>query len=366
MKALIIGGGVAAEIHCKVLTGLNVKIEAVFDIKPDSAKELAEKFGAVAYDDLDAALKTDIDFVVICTPNGTHPKLLIQVMKAGKNVVDEKPFGLTVKECDEVLDVLKETKVICAPISQLRFSPVFCNIDENLSMDVDDIERCISPRTKAIMAVHYSSYPCNMDRIMEIAKKHKLLVIEDVSHAQGGRYKGKRLGTFGDIAAMSMMSSKSFAVGECGMLITDNIKYYQRAMAYGHYERNNENFIQDNEELEPFFGLPLGGVKARLNQVSAAIGRVQLKYYDERIEEIDKAMNYLWDLIEEIPGIRAIRPEKGSGSTNAGWYANMVIYDPAAFHGLSAKKFCEAVRAEMGDNGHTYAGGNFCLRTQSF
>lgn len=128
MKALIIGGGVAAEIHCKVLTGLNVKIEAVFDIKPDSAKELAEKFGAVAYDDLDAALKTDIDFAVICTPNGTHPKLLIQVMKAGKNVVVEKPFGLTMKECDEVLDVLKETKVICAPISQLRFSPVYSKV----------------------------------------------------------------------------------------------------------------------------------------------------------------------------------------------------------------------------------------------
>lgn len=283
----------------------------------------------------------------------------------GTQAIAAAMFAIGLGAGDEIICTTKTYWASITPALIFGATPVFCNIDENLSMDVDDIERCITPRTKAIMVVHYCSYPCNMDRIMEIAKKHKLLVIEDVSHAQGGRYKGKRLGTFGDIAAMSMMSSKSFAVGECGMLITDNIKYYQRAMAYGHYERNNENFIQDNEELEPFFGLPLGGVKARLNQVSAAIGRVQLKYYDERIEEIDKAMNYLWDLIEEISGIRAIRPEKGSGSTNAGWYANKGMYDPEAFHGLSAKKFCEAVRAEMGDNGHTYAGGNFCLHTHN-
>lgn len=274
-------------------------------------------------------------------------------------------FAIGLGAGDEIICTTKTYWASITPALIFGATPVFCNVDDNLSMDVDDIERCITPRTKAIMAVHYCAYPCDMDRIMEIANKHNLIVIEDVSHAQGGFYKGKRLGTIGHIAAMSMMSEKSFAVGECGMLITDDKKLYERAMAYGHYERNNANYISDNEELEPFFGLPLGGVKARLNQVSAAIGRVQLKYYDERIAEIDKAMNYFWDMVEEIPGIRCIRPEKGSGSTNAGWYASKGKYDPAMFHGLSARKFCEAVSAEMGGNSHTFAGANFCLHTHN-
>ncbi len=274
-------------------------------------------------------------------------------------------FAIGLGAGDEIICTTKTYWASITPALIFGATPVFCNVDENISMDVEDIERCITPKTKAIMAVHYCAFPCNMDRIMEIAKKHKLIVIEDVSHAQGGRYKGKRLGTFGHIAAMSMMSEKSFAVGECGMLVTDDKKLYERAMAYGHYERNNENYISDNPELEPFFGLPLGGVKARLNQVSAAIGRVQLKYYDERCAEIDKAMNYFWDLVDEIPGIKGIRPEKGSGSTMGGWYACKGKYNPDAFHGLSAQKFCEAVRAEFNGNGNMWAGANFCLHTHN-
>lgn len=170
--------------------------------------------------------------------------------------------------------------------------PVFCNITENLSMDPDDIERCITPKTNAIMVVHYVGYPCDMDKIMSIAKKHKLLVIEDVSHAQGGLYKGRRLGTFGNIAAMSLMSMKSFAAGELGIVVTNDKKLYERAVAYGHYEMNSPKFITDSENLKGYAGIALGGCKGRANQVCTAIARVQLKYYDERCAEIRKAMNY--------------------------------------------------------------------------
>ena len=138
------------------------------------------------------------------------------------------------------------TKTYWASVAQafsFGATPVFCNIDEHFSLDVNDIERCISGRTKAIMVVHYSAYPCDMDPILEIARKHNLLVIEDVSHAQGGLYKGKRLGTFGDVAAMSLMSGKSFAAGELGILVTNNRSMYERAVSYAHYERNNASCI---------------------------------------------------------------------------------------------------------------------------
>ena len=262
-------------------------------------------------------------------------------------------------------EIICTTKTYWASVSQaLQFgaTPVFCNIDEHLSMDPDDLERCITPKTKAIMVVHYLAYPCDMDRIMEIANRHNLIVIEDVSHAQGGTYKGKKLGTFGRIAAMSLMSTKSFAAGELGVLVCDDKKLYERAIAFGHYDRNNGKHITESEELFPYFNIPLGGMKGRANQLCTAMARVQLKYYDERCVEIRRAMNYFWDLLEGLPGIRAIRVNEAEGSTMAGWYAAHGLYVGKELEGLSVKRFCEAVRAE---GGIAWDGGNYCLHTHA-
>jgi dTDP-4-amino-4,6-dideoxygalactose transaminase len=94
---------------------------------------------------------------------------------------------------------------------------------------------------------------------------------------------------------MSMMSGKAFAAGEMGMLVTDNVEFYERAMAYGHYERNNANYIKETEYLKDYYHIAIGGVKGRVNQLCAALGRGQLKHYDERCKEIRKAMNYFFD-----------------------------------------------------------------------
>ncbi len=264
-------------------------------------------------------------------------------------------------------EIICPTKTYWASISQaINFgaSAVFCNIDEHLSMDPDDLERCITPKTKAIMVVHYFAYPCDMDRIMEIANRHNLIVIEDVSHAQGGLYKGKKLGTFGQIAAMSLMSMKSFAAGELGIVVCDDRKLYERVLAFGHYERNNAKYIQECEDLKPFARIALGGLKGRANQLCTAMARVQLKYYDERCAEIRRAMNYFWDLLEGLPGIRSIRVDETTGSNMAGWYAPHGLYLAEELGGLSVKRFCEAVRAEIG--GICWDGGNYCLHAHPF
>ena len=266
-------------------------------------------------------------------------------------------------------EIICPTKTYWASITAaIHFgaTPVFCNVTDMLSLDPDDLERCITPKTKAIMVVHYFGYPCEMDRIMEIAEKHNIYVIEDVSHAHGTLYKGKKAGNFGHIAAMSMMSWKSFAAGEMGMIVTDDRKLYERAIAYGHYERNNANFIEESEELKPYFHIALGGVKGRVNQVSPALGLGQLKYYDERSAEIRRAMNYFFDLIDGIPGIKPIRVDESTGSTMGGFYTPHCVYDPMAFGGLSAKRFCEAVRAEAGEAFASWEGANYCLHTHGY
>jgi len=254
-------------------------------------------------------------------------------------------FGCKVGVGDEIICPSLTYWATLLPVYSLGGTPVFADVDPNtLCLDPNDIEHRITDRTKAIVVVHYLAHPTDMDRIMEIARKHNLKVIEDVSHAQGGLYKGRKLGTIGDVGAMSLMAGKSFAIGEGGIFVTNDREIYERAIAFGHYERYNADI--QSEELKPFAGLPLGGYKHRMHQISSAVGRVQLKHYDRRIAEIDKAMNYFWDSLAGLPGIRAHRPAKNSGSTMGGWYACHGFYVADELEGLSLTRFCQAVQAE--------------------
>ncbi len=254
-------------------------------------------------------------------------------------------FGCKIGVGDEIICPSVTYWASAAPAFSLGASVAFADIDENtLCINPNDIEHRITSHTKAIVVVHYLGHPADMDPIMEIAKKHGLKVIEDVSHAQGGLYKGRKLGSIGDVGATSLMSVKSFAIGEGGMLTTDDFEIYERAIAFGHYERFNDSI--QNEELKQYAGLPMGGYKYRMHQLSSAVGRVQLKYYDERCKEIRKSMNYFWDLLEGVPGIRAHRVKEDSGSNMAGWYAPHGHYRPEELGGLSVTRFAEAVRDE--------------------
>jgi len=228
---------------------------------------------------------------------------------------------------------------------------VFAEMDpQTLTLDPGDVEARITERTKAIIVVHYSAHPTDMDPIMEIAERRGIKVIEDVSHAHGGLYKGRLLGTIGHVGAMSIMAGKSLPCGEGGILVTDDKKIYENAVAFGHYQRTQE---LEDPELTPFKGMPLGGYKYRMHQLSSAVGRVQLKHYDERMQEIQRAMNYFWDQMRDVPGIKEHRPAADSGSTMGGWYAAKALYVAEELGGLPVGRFCEAVNAE---------GGSFSMR----
>jgi dTDP-4-amino-4,6-dideoxygalactose transaminase len=239
----------------------------------------------------------------------------------------------------------------------LGATPVFADSDPvTLCIDPTDIEHRITPRTKAIMVVHYCGHPADMDPIVAIARKHKLKVIEDVSHAHGSLYKGRMCGSLGDVAGMSMMARKSFAIGEAGMLCTDDREIYERAIAFAHYERTKTDLtipaLKNLAGPDGFAtGLPLGGVKGRINQTCSAMGRVQLKHYPARIQSIQAALNRFWDLLDGCPGLRPHRPDPASGSTMGGWYNPVGHYLPEELHGLPVDRFVEAVNAEGGRSG---------------
>ncbi|MCP4638915.1 MAG: DegT/DnrJ/EryC1/StrS family aminotransferase [bacterium] len=253
-------------------------------------------------------------------------------------------FGCGVGAGDEIICPGMTYWASALPCFQLGATVVFADVDpDSLCIDPADIDHRITDRTKAIVIVHYAGYPCDMDPIMAIAEKRGVKVIEDVSHAHGSLYKGRITGSLGHVAAMSCMSGKSLVASEAGMLATNDREIWERAIAFGHYARHDDLTIPD---LVKGKGYPLGGAKHRMNQLSSALGRSQLRAYPGRIAEIQEAMNLFWDLQEGVPGIKAHRPSKESGSTMGGWYAAKGLYRAEELGGLHVKKFCEAVSAE--------------------
>ena len=241
----------------------------------------------------------------------------------------------------------------CACIITLGAEINFADIQaDTLCIDPDDIEHRINERTTAIMVVHYGGYPADMDRINAIARKHGIKVIEDVSHAQGALYKRRMCGTLGDISATSLMGAKALAVGEGGMVLTNSRELYEKCMLFGHYERlgasrysNNMERLKALPECAPYIGVPMGGVKHRMNQTCSAMGRVQLKYYPERMAEIQKSMNYFWDGLTDLKGLHAHRNQT-PGCTMGGWYRPRGLFRSEELDGLTCERFCEAIRAE--------------------
>ena len=257
-----------------------------------------------------------------------------------------------------------------AGILSLGAAVNFADIDPvNLCIDPADIEHRIGPGTKAIITVNYCGNMCDYDRISAIAKKHNLYVIEDNSHSHGALYKGRMAGSLGDISPASLMSGKAFAIGEAGIVLTHHRDLFERCVAFGHYERtgvaSNFNtaaqYITD-PALQVFSGLPIGGVNHRMNQTCAAMGLIQLKRYPEQMAEMTRAVNYIADRIDEIPGIHTYRPEPGSGTTMGGWYTPKAAYDASKMKGVPAGKFQQACIAE----GLTIAWVNKPLHLHSF
>ena len=253
-------------------------------------------------------------------------------------------YGIGLGEGDELIAPSITYWASCVQATNLGASVLFADIEKDtLCINPDDIEHRITPRTKAIVVVHYLGHPADMDRILPIARKHNLKVIEDVSHAHGSLYKGRMCGTFGDVAGFSLMSAKSFAIGEAGMLLTSDRRVYERAIAFAHHERHGQ---LTDPELLPYKGLPLGGFKYRMHQMSSAIGIEMMRIFPELMREVDAAMTYFWNGLEGVPGIRAHRPSKWQNSTMGAWYCPHGHYLPEELDGLSVGTFCRALNAE--------------------
>ena len=174
--------------------------------------------------------------------------------------------------------------------------PVIVEADETLTIDPNDIEAKITKNTKAIMPVHIQGFPCNMDAIMAIAKKHGIKVVEDACQADGGTFGGKRLGTIGDAGALSFNFFKVISCGEGGALFTNDKTIADRALIY--HDASAVAFF--GEQLKDVDVKPFCGAEYRVSEISSAIIREQLKKMDPILADLKKNKTYIADRIADV------------------------------------------------------------------
>ncbi len=184
-------------------------------------------------------------------------------------------------------------------------TPVFCDIEEDtLNIDPAKIEGLITPKTKAIMCVHYGGYACDMERINEIAQKHNLVVIEDAAHASGGEWNEKKLGSIGDISCFSFHAVKNLAMGEGGAICTNDEEIYKKLMRLRWMGITKDTWSRaEGKSYSWYYDVVEFGYKYHLSDIAAAIGLIQLEKLDKanaRRRELVNQYNDLLSGVEEL------------------------------------------------------------------
>lgn len=227
--------------------------------------------------------------------------------------------------------------------------PVFVDVDpETYQIDPAKIEAKITSRTRAIMPVHILGMPSNMLKIMEIAKKHNLLVIEDACQAWLAEINHRKVGTFGNVGCFSFQNSKHLPIGEGGAIVSDDEKLIDRCYSY-----HNVGFPYGTVIGAVGAGSVMLATKLRLTEYQAAIGLAQLGVLDEQTTMRNKSAEYLKSQIKDIPGIKPYRLY--DNVTRAAFHMFAFRYKKEEFKGLSRDQFLEALSAEGIPNLSGYA-----------
>lgn len=241
-----------------------------------------------------------------------------------------------VKPGDEVIVPPYTFITTASSVIECNCVPVFVDIHpETYNMDPAAIEAAITPRTKVIVPVHFGGQACDMDAILDIAKRHGLRVIEDAAHAHGAAYKGKKLGSIGDVGSFSFQSSKNLTSGEGGIVVTDDDALY--AMMHS---LRNVGRIEGGQWYDHYNP----GCNYRITQMQAVLLSKQLERLEEQTIKRDENGRYLASLLKEIEGIEPLT--RGHGETLHCYHIFIFKYDGSKFGGLPKDKFAEMLAAE--------------------
>ena len=275
-----------------------------------------------------------------------HQTQFALTLTNGTAALHSAMFGLGVGPGDEVICPTYTWIGSITPALTLMATPVFCEVDpKTLLIDVEDVRQRITPRTKAIVAVHLWGNVCDMDALMALSAETGIPVIEDCSHAHGAAYKGSPCGSIGQVGAWSLQGNKPISGGEGGMLATNDVTVFERACLLGQVNRSFNVEGAAAEALQYTHLPPMGlGVKFRAHPLAIGIAAVQLKKLDALNAGRRAYVQQISDGLQTIPGVFPV--ETYEGTESAGFYGFPIHYRKEEMHGLPAPVFAEALRKE--------------------
>ncbi|OOE96274.1 hypothetical protein BZG78_14235 [Salinivibrio sp. MA351] len=235
-------------------------------------------------------------------------------------------YGAGIAHGDEVIVPSYTFFATCAPLHQLGAELKFADCGDNGNIDPKAVEALITSKTKAVVVTHMWGIPCDMDELINICKRHNLLLLEDSSHAHGATWDGKMIGSFSDGSAWSFQGKKILTSGEGGFFATKHRRVYERAVLVGHFNKRAKKEVHD-EDLKDF-AITGTGLNLRMHPLGAAVVMPQMAHFEQMMEEKRETALLMKKGIEAIEGLKVARiPDKA----NPAWYALPVMFDETKF-----------------------------------
>ena len=273
-----------------------------------------------------------------------HQRKYALLCSSGTAAIHSMFVAAGFKEGDEVICPVYTFFATVTPLLFTGAKPVLCDIDENGNIDPQEIKNKITPKTKGVIITHMWGIPCEMDEIVKICKKNNLILLEDCSHAHGAKYKGKFVGSFGDLAAWSLQGPKNVSGGEGGILTTNNGEFYYRALLLGHYNKRCKQEIPQNNPLYKY-AITGMGLKYRAHPLAVAIAYKMLKKLEKYLRFKRFFANKMIKALKDMPGI-SLPPGFFDSKIAPAWYGFVFQYKPEEIENLPIERFFEALQAE--------------------
>jgi dTDP-4-amino-4,6-dideoxygalactose transaminase len=241
-----------------------------------------------------------------------------------------------IEEGDEVIVPPYTFVATASAVVEANAAPVFADIEpDTYNIAPDAIEQAITPRTRAIIPVHFAGQAADMARILEIAGRRGLAVIEDAAHGHGAIWQDRKLGSIGEMGCFSFQSSKNLTAGEGGIIVTSSNEIERRVRALHTCGRFPERAWYEHHLI---------GGNFRMTEFQGALLLAQLARLEEQTRIRDENGRYLNARLSGIPGIRPLT--RGHGETRHSYHLYIFRYDPEAFGGIPRDRFLEALQAE--------------------
>lgn len=272
-----------------------------------------------------------------------HNKKYALLSNSGTSAIFSMFEAIGLKNGDEVLCPVYTFHATVSPMMSFGARPIFCDSDNEGNISFDSIKEKYTDNTKAIIVTHMWGTPIkDIQKITDFCEEKHIYLLEDCSHAHGAEIYGKKVGTFGHIAAWSLQGQKTITGGEGGIILTDDKKLFDRALLQGHYNKRPKNEINKSDDLYKYY-LTGMGLKLRAHPLAIAIADEQFRHLNKFLKTRNEYATRITQALKEYPFLQTPAVD---GDIIKSWYAYGLQYIEKNAYGVMKERFVDALHAE--------------------